>query len=154
METEYLFIKKKNNKMGASKNIFGKQREHEEYEKFDHDKRFKEKQKFTWFTTEDMRECLSMNLFKLTHTLIKFSKEGYKIDYQDYDRLIELIDKAEPIHIGKSQVEYFKLVLKTPLSNMKRFLEKYTNNLTFTMTHSYTEFFKSEVNKKINNDSK
>ena len=114
--------------MGASKNEFNKlrsrwvidEREVNEYPPFDHDKRFCEKVKLNWLTSDDFTRLKSADLIELTQALI-----DKKIDSDYLDELIKLIDKAEPKYI--SEQKYIELVAKTPIENMKRIFKKYDN---------------------------
>lgn len=136
--------------MGASNKFFLDTRQTEQQEQFDHNKKFKEKQKFTWFSSDDFARCKSMSLIELTETLTRFSQPEFKIDYQDKDELIKLIEEKEPNYISKKEVEYFKKILDSPLGNLKRVYKKYSFSITPGMSSQYKLILETEIKDREN----
>lgn len=135
--------------MGKTNKFFLDIREVDEnIELFDHEKLFCEKVKYKWFTTEKFQECLNMDLVQLTSTLIEYSKEGAKIDYQDRDWLINSISILEPSYLGKKHEKYMLLILDTPIDNMVRIFKKYTEDGLSGIRQNYRLLLETEIMKK------
>jgi len=140
--------------MAATKKEFNKlrermfldEREAENYPPFDHDKRFKEKVKENWLTTDEFRNLISANLMELTQVLI-----DKKMDDEYFQEIMNLVHKKEPFHIGKHQTDYFKLLLKSPLLNLERIYEKYTRGQQYTIKYDYDIILETEILKRKNN---
>ena len=137
--------------MGATKKIFNEwrkkiildERETENYPPFDHDGNFKRKVKENWLTTEKLTELTqSSDIMELTKAL------NYKMCNDDFIILTSFIDHYEPYYIKDSK--YISLVCESPLENMERVFQKYTQDDTHNMRKALLIFLESELIKKRN----
>jgi len=134
--------------MGASKKLFNDMREVEGYPPFDHEKNFCRKVKENWLSDKDFARLKSSDLIELTNALIE-----KKMDSEYQDELMKLIDKKEPWHLGKKSSDYFKKVLETPIDNMQRVYNKYTEGMQYSIQGDYKIILETEILKKKRNGS-
>jgi hypothetical protein len=130
--------------MKRTKEIFQRQRELEEFEPFNHQENFCKKVKQNWLSNEEFATLESKSLIELTQVLI--DKE---MDTEYLDKVMELIEEKEEEEklsyiSGEKGEKYLKLVLKTPLANMQRVLDKY-DNIDFYMTRSFREHLEIRI---------
>jgi len=98
-------------------------REVGKYPPFDHHKRFCERIKDNWLTTDEFRNLLNSDLISITKAI-----SNRNIDSEYLDELMKVIDKKEPNYLKDS--EYFRLIFDTPLENLQRIYKKY-NGIDF-----------------------
>jgi len=126
--------------MSASKRLFNDMREVEDYPPFDHHKRFCEKVKENWLTTDDFRCLIDADIIKLTKALI-----DKKMDSDYLADVMKMIDKIEPKWLKSS--EYLLLIYKSPLGNMKRVSKKY-DNINYFINKTWLFDLNTEIMKK------
>ena len=129
--------------MGATNKFFLDMRESEEHPPFDHHKRFCEKVKENWLTTDDFRNLKNADLVSLTRALI-----DKKMDSEYMDEIMNMIDRTEPKCIKSS--DYLLMVYKTPVENMKRIAKKY-DNISYFINKTWLFDLNTEIMKKNRN---
>ena len=130
--------------MSASKRLFNDMREVEDYSPFDHHKRFCEKIKENWLTTDEFRDLKNADLMTLTRAL-----SNKKMDSEYMTELMKLIDKKEPHYLKDS--EYFRILPDTPIENLERIYKKYDgiNYLIQGKCKLHVEFMIGEKKRKL-----
>jgi hypothetical protein len=136
--------------MAASKNLFNKERERiilderetENYPPFNHHENFCKKVKENWLSTEKLTELTNCtDPMVLTQSLI-----DYKMDVDDMTIIMAHLDLYEPKYIKDSK--YISKVVESPLENMKRIYNKYTQDDTYFMLTHIKQFLNNEIMKK------
>jgi len=111
--------------MGASNKFFLDKRETEQHEQFDHKANFCDKIKRNYMTTDEFRDVQQGNLYEITKIFIRCNENGYIIDNEYKEILFKILDKLEPVYLKSA--EYYYMVKRTGVDNMKRVHDKYDN---------------------------